>query len=57
MEGDLPAPEDGEVERTAKFGGTSHVIKIRVKDCGEHYVYYLQPTPNYHYVWSIGTLS
>ncbi|XP_063691658.1 uncharacterized protein LOC134823987 [Bolinopsis microptera] len=35
MEGDLPAPEDGEVERTAKFGSTTHVIKIRVKDCGD----------------------
>merc|ERR1712003_494866 len=39
MLGELPEVEDGEVERTAKFAGTSHQIKIWVKNCGEHYVY------------------
>jgi len=55
MLGELPTPDEGEVERIAKFAGTSHIIKIRVKDCGEHYAYWLQPTPNANYVWSIDT--
>ena len=55
MLGELPTPDEGEVERTAKFAGTSHIIKNRVKDCGEHYAYWLQPTPNANNVWSIDT--
>ena len=55
MLGELPTPDEGGVERTAKFAGTSHIIKNRVKDCGEHYAYWLQPTPNANNVWSIDT--
>ena len=57
MLGELPEVKEGEVERIAKFAGTSHQIKIRVFNCGEHYVYWLQPTPNANYVWSIGMFT
>jgi hypothetical protein len=57
MLGDLPEVKEGEVERTAKFAGTSSQLKIRVKNCGEYYVYWLRPTPSVSYVWSIGMLN
>jgi len=55
MLGDLPEVKEGEVERTARFAGTTSQLTIRVKNCGEYYVYWLRPTPGTSYVWSIDT--
>jgi len=55
MLGELPDEDEGEAERTAKFAGTTAVKTIRVKNCGEHYTYWLQPSASAQYVYSIDT--
>ena len=56
MTGELPDVKDGEVTREVRFAGTSSEVEIRVKNCGEYYVYRLRPTPGATYVYSIGEL-
>merc|ERR1719223_1669259 len=50
MQGDLPDVKDGEVTREVRFAGTTTELEIRVKNCGEYYVYRLRPTAAATYV-------
>lgn len=53
--GDLPEVADGEQEIIARYAGVTTTTQIRIKNCGEHYIYWLQPTPSAQYVYSVDT--
>ena len=55
MLGDLPNEDEGDVQRMVKFGSTTSQKTIRVKNCGSHYIYHLQPSPGAAYSYTIDT--
>jgi len=53
VEEPLPSVKEGVVDATVKYGSTTATTEIKVKNCSEHIIYWLQPTPGTQYTISI----